>query len=291
MIFMAFELSILAAFGAMLCWGVGDFFIQRSTRNVGDFESLAFIGIIGSIIFFPFALSELHLLFSIQIIALLFFIGVFSFFPALLEFEGLKKGKLSVIDLVMTVELPLTVLLGILLFNEALSLLQFALILLIFLGIILVSVNSFSNLFSFKLEKGVIFVFVGSIAMAFLNFFIAFGSRTVSPLMVMWVPSIVFTGISLAVIWKRKGLTRFSNDIIKFKKSLLAMGLLDNLAWFFFAVALFSNGLSITTAITESYPVIAVFFGVIINKEKIVLHQYAGIILTLISSFGLAFFI
>ena len=30
---MSLELPILAAFGAMLSWGIGDFLIQRSTRS------------------------------------------------------------------------------------------------------------------------------------------------------------------------------------------------------------------------------------------------------------------
>jgi hypothetical protein len=34
-------LSIAAALGAMLAWGIGDFLIQRVTRHVGDVEALA----------------------------------------------------------------------------------------------------------------------------------------------------------------------------------------------------------------------------------------------------------
>lgn len=35
--------SLLFAFGAILCWGVGDFLIQRNTRAVGNIEALAWI--------------------------------------------------------------------------------------------------------------------------------------------------------------------------------------------------------------------------------------------------------
>ena len=53
---------ILLAFGAMISWGIGDFLIQKSTRKIGDIESLAWIGIIGSIILLPLALKDLHLI-------------------------------------------------------------------------------------------------------------------------------------------------------------------------------------------------------------------------------------
>ena len=55
---------IFAAFCAMLLWALGDFLIQRSTRKIGDLESLAFIGIIGSVALIPFIIGDFSLLFS-----------------------------------------------------------------------------------------------------------------------------------------------------------------------------------------------------------------------------------
>ncbi len=57
-----FELSLLAAFGAMICWGIGDFLIQRTVRKVGDIEALAFIGIVGSVGLIPFVWNDLKLI-------------------------------------------------------------------------------------------------------------------------------------------------------------------------------------------------------------------------------------
>ena len=37
---MSISVGIGLAFVAMLCWGFGDFLIQRSTRKVGDIEAL-----------------------------------------------------------------------------------------------------------------------------------------------------------------------------------------------------------------------------------------------------------
>ncbi len=91
---MFLEGSILAAFGAMLFWGFGDFFIQRETRKIGDMESLAFIGAIGAIGLFPFVLPELPSLFTMQNALLLTFVGIVTFITSVIDLEALKKGKL-----------------------------------------------------------------------------------------------------------------------------------------------------------------------------------------------------
>ncbi len=62
---MGFELAVLFAFGAMLCWGIGDFLIQRTVRKIGDVETLAFIGLIGSIVLLPFVLPQISMIFSL----------------------------------------------------------------------------------------------------------------------------------------------------------------------------------------------------------------------------------
>ncbi len=89
---MFLEGSILAAFGAMLFWGFGDFFIQRETRKVGDMESLAFISAIGAIGLFPFVISELPSLFTLPNILLLSFVGMVTFITSVVDFEALKKA-------------------------------------------------------------------------------------------------------------------------------------------------------------------------------------------------------
>ncbi len=141
---MAFETSILFAFAAMLCWGIGDFLIQRSVWKVGNVEALAFIGIIGSIGLLPFVAGEIPLIFAGGNLALLLFLGLLTFFVALLDFEALKKGKLSVIEVILELELPVTVFLGIYIFRESITISQLAAIALVFMGITLIATKTIS---------------------------------------------------------------------------------------------------------------------------------------------------
>jgi len=288
---MSFEISILAAFGAMICWGFGDFFIQRTTRKIGDLEALAFIGIIGTIILLPFIIGDLPLLFSPSNLILLFVVGAVTFVAAMLDFEALKKGKLCVVDVVLEVELPITVILGIFFFGEILSIPQLAAIVAAFIGIILISFDSCKLKNSFgKLEKGVILAFFAAVVMAFTNFLTASASRQVSPLMAIWLPWIIFAAISLFFIWKREGFKKMLSNAVKYKKLVLAESIFDTLAWLFFAIAVVGSQLAVTITISESYVVIALLLGLWLNKEKIRAHQYIGAALALASSIFLGFF-
>ncbi len=286
---MIFELSVLAAFGAMLCWGFGDFFIQRSTRESGDIESIAFIGIIGSVLLLPLVLSELPLLFSIPNLVFLAFIGIVTLAAALLNFEALKEGKLSVIEVIFEIELPVTVVLGLFFFGETLSTPQAAAILFILAGICLISLSSLSRQHYLKrFEKGIFLAIVSAVAMALLDFATAVGSRIVSPAMAVWVPCLVFTAICLLLIRQREGFPRLLQNAKKFSSDILGMGVFDTLAWLLFAIAVLEKELAVTIAITGSYPAIALLLGVLVNKEKMRPHQYTGAAMALLASIALA---
>lgn len=289
---MGFEISLLAAFAAMLCWGFGDFFIQRSVRRVGDVQALAWIGVIGVIGLAPFIIKDLPLLANAYGLSILLILGVITFIAAIVSFEAYKKGKLSVVEVLLELELPITVILGMMFFRESPSVIQFGIMGLIFLGIILMAIKKPNFKEPFKgLEKGVWFAVLGAIGMGLLNFFTASGAKNVSPLMAVWVPWVVFTVISLAFIARREGLGGFVSGGLKHKGILLAMGIFDTLAWLFYAFAVMGNELSITTAITESYPAIGLFLGLWFNGERIKKHQYLGAGIAIICSILLAFFI
>lgn len=288
---MLLEFGILAALGAMLFWGFGDFLIQKSTRKFGDIESLAFIGIVGSIGILPFIINDLYLLFIPGNFVLLFFLGILTFLVSVINFEALKKGKISVVEVILEIELPITIVLGFFLLRESLSYIQLGLIGLIFLGIVMISLSPESlKKHKKKIEKGVILSVITATGMAFINFFTAVGSRDISPFMIIWFPWIMFSIITLVLVSKRDGgLRRFCRDAKRFRNLIIPMGILDTGAWIFFSLAVMESPLAITIAITESYPAIAMLLGLSINKERISKRQFLGVFLSIAGSLALAF--
>jgi drug/metabolite transporter (DMT)-like permease len=287
---MGIEVSLIFAFAAMLCWGIGDFLIQRSTRKVGDIEALAFIGVIGTLMLFPFVLKDLDSLLSLPNILLLCFLGAVTFLAAMFDFEALKKGKLSVIEVIIELELPITIALGFIFFKERLSLLQFAVISFIFIGIILIATKSFKHL-RIKFEKGIVIALIAAFGMGLINFLTAASSKQISPIMAVWFPWVIFSAICFFVLVREKGISKTIKNAKKFKWLILAMGIFDTFAWIFYANAVFHEEISIITAITESYPAVGMVLGVWINKEKIRWHQWTGAAIAFLCSLVLAFIV
>ena len=287
---MGIEVSVLFALGAMLCWGFGDFLIQKCTRKIGDVESLAIIGVIGSIFIIPFIIKDFNLLFSTSNLLLLLVLGVITFVAALFDFEALREGKLSVIDVIIELELPITIVLGFIFFKEMLSLLQFLIISSIFIGIILIATKSFSH-WRVRLEKGVILAFIAAIGMAVVNFLTAQSSRQISPLMAIWIPWVIFSVMCLVYIWRREGFSKLLKNSLRYRNIVIAMGIFDTLAWIFYSFAVLNSEISIITAITESFPAIAMTLGFLVNKEKIKWYQWLGGAVALGASISLAFFV
>ncbi len=284
---MNLESGIFFAFGAMLCWGIGDFLIQRSTRKVGDLHALTFIGLIGTLGLLPFAIKEFPLLWNTSNILLLLALGIVTFISAIFNLEALKQGKLSIIDVVFEIELPITIALSLMFFRESLTSTEWLLVSLILIGIILIATKSFSH-WKTRLERGVVVAFIAAIFMGLVNFLTASSAKTVSPLMAIWGSWVIFTIFCLIVIAYRKDFRVFFRNGIEYKWLLLGMGIFDTLAWICYSFAVFRNEIAIITAITEAYPAIALFLGVWFNKEKIRWYQYLGAVLALGASFILA---
>ncbi|HLE07363.1 MAG TPA: DMT family transporter [archaeon] len=281
------NIGLLAIIAAIICWGFGDFFIQRTTRKIGVAEALFFIGLIGSIILFPFVFSQLPLLFSTSNIFLsLLFLGLMDIFVAVVNMQAYKVGKLSVVDPILVLELPITIFLGIVILKEGISSAQFALSFLIFIGIFLVSLRkSFSAKMVF--EKGVKLALITAVGMGILNFMYGTFSREASPLLAVWSASFIHVILCGAFLFFRGRLFQLGKDFAKNKKIIFAEGVFDTLAWTFYSIAMVSLPISITTAITESYPVLAVLLGIYINKEKINFNQKLGVGMTIVSAVAL----
>ena len=90
---MSLALGITLAFITMLCWGFGDFLIQKSARKFGDVETLFLISFFGAIVLLPFIYGQLNSIFTISNLIILSITSVVMLIGALLDFEALKKGK------------------------------------------------------------------------------------------------------------------------------------------------------------------------------------------------------
>ncbi|MDQ7815306.1 MAG: DMT family transporter [Patescibacteria group bacterium] len=284
-------LGVLFAFGALFGWATGDFFIQRTTRAVGITKSLFYIGLVGAVALLPFVYSEVipslsdrsqwPLLISVCVIVVL---AAFS------NFQGLKKGKLSVVLPLTGLELPVTIALTTFLGHEILSPHIYLLMGATAIGIFLTTIVSLRDFRGLRFESGTLFALGGAIGLGVTNYLVGQASRAYSPLFTLWLTHTVACLVAAALLYKT-GILKPSLLLADLKKHTLIItlqSLLDNFAWLSYAYATTLIPIGIAATISESFIVVGTLFGVIFNKEKLKTHQIIGITIALAGVLALA---
>jgi len=288
---MSHYLGILFAFIALISWGFGDFFIQKTTRVVGSWKALFFIGIVGLIGLFPFVKNDLVSLNSANIL-LLGLLGVVVIFAALFDFEALRQGKIAIVEPIIGLELPITVGLSIAIANESLSFLQLFLVGIVFVGIILAITAHHTHLQYHKriFERGAILAGIGAIGMALTNFLVGVSSQGISPLITIWFAHSLLAVVCGVYILYKGEFKNLIYDFKKYPKPIIGQSILDNVAWVSFAKATTYIPIAIATTISESYIALAVLLGLFVNREKLRTHQIVGVTLAIIGVITLSYF-
>ena len=283
--------GILLAFVALISWGFGDFYIQKTTRVVGSWKALFFIGIVSLVGLFPFVKNDLTSLTGANLL-LLSVLGIVVVFAALFDFEALKQGKIAIVEPIIGLELPMTVGLSLTLAHESLSFLQLLLIGIVFIGIILAITTHHTHLHYHKriFEKGVILAGVGAIGMALTNFLVGISSQGISPLVTIWFAHSLLAVVCGIYILSKSEFVSLLSDFKNHSKPIIGQSILDNVAWVSFAKAMTYIPIAIATTISESYIALAVLLGLFVNHEKLKIHQTIGVILTTIAVVMLAYF-
>ncbi len=281
---------IFYAFVAMVLWGVSDFSMQYFVRKIGRIATLTWVGIFGTVVLFPFVKNDLGAIFNINNFYFLFFLALLHILSALLLFSAFKHGKLSVVETVMTAELPLTIFWGILFFKEILTLEQSLIVGALFGGIILATLrkkeSKLKQIFSSYhwIEKGVFLAMGAVVVISLINYFTATNARITTPYLAIWFPWFVFTIFSLAFLIMKKDVKRAFHNLQKSWIPILLMCVANCIAWVTFSIAATKINFSVLSAISLCYPMIAIFLGVVINKEKLSKMQYTGAIIALLCS-------
>lgn len=283
--------GIALSFLALLGWGFGDFFIQRAARSIGSLRALFFIAASGAMILFPFVVRDLPAIFTSSspfwIIPLT---SAFGLLPALAFFEGLRVGKITVVEPILILELPITVALSVFIRQEHIQLLQTMAIALVFAGMMLVVMKRLPHFRkSLALERGALFALAAACGLGLGNFIVGVSSQNVGPMVTIWFSHFCFAAYCLILLILRhetKGLLRaFWNA----KSKIASQVAFDLTAWLSFAHATTLIPISIATTISEAYIILASLLGIFVNHERIKKHQWIGIALAVLGALTLSF--
>lgn len=230
--------------------------------------------------------KEFSKLFSFQdnSFYLLIIVSTFLFIAALLDFEALKRGKLAIVEPIFAFEVPVSAFLAFFLLNEIIGKFEILLIVILVLGLILLSLRSVHLNKKLWLEKGVLLEASTSIFMGFSNFSVGFASRVTTPLLTNWFLNVYSFLICLFYFICKKRLGNLIRDIKENKGFLLLLSVFDNSAWIFYAIAASLAPIAIVVALSESYIIVSVLLGLILNKERLMRHQKLGLIVSILSA-------
>jgi drug/metabolite transporter (DMT)-like permease len=268
-------------------WALGDFLIQKSTRATSGARILFYLCVFSTILFFPFI--NLDSFKNISHINFLVFTGFFGFIYAITIFQAFKVAKLSVVESVIALELPLTVFLATTFAGEYISSTNIILLCIIFAGMMLtVSKENFiykifnhlkQNKKSF-LEKG-FYLALGSVVLSSIfNFLVGFsGLESADTLFSIWVIHIVIGVCTLLLMLFTKELGEIYHDLKTHPYLILLASFFDTIAWAGYIFAVSKNSISSVTAVSEGYIALAAFLGYYFNREKLIFTQKLGMLI------------
>jgi len=207
-------MGVLFAIGTLFAWGLDDFFIQRTTRKIGVLKSLFAITALATILLLPFVKNEIVPILSEPSNLLLILIAALTgFLASLTDFQALKQGKIAVVETVVSLELPLTVGIGLVFLKEQVKPIELSLIAVIFTGILLVIITRWSqkNWHAF-FERGTIYALGGAAGLAIFNVLTALTSQATAPLAAIWFIHTLIAVFTLVLLVRRRDLGSLAAD-------------------------------------------------------------------------------
>lgn len=275
-------LGVLLSIVPFVGWGVGDFLIQRSTRSIGIFKTLFFICAFSVPLLFPFVYHELPNL-SFKDASVLTATSFVIFVYAIVLFEAFRIGKISIVESVVGLELPLTVAIAVYIGGETLHGLHLILFGVICVGILLASVSTVDVFGQVRhlVEKGIYIALIAAVLSACANYTIAVSAQQVSPLMAIWYTHVIVGIMSVFVLLVRGQLHEVFHDFVVHPYLILGQSAADTFGWLGYAYAVTYIPISLVITISESYIIFAALLGYWIGKESLHIHQKIGVAIAL----------
>jgi drug/metabolite transporter (DMT)-like permease len=210
---------------------------------------------------------------------------------AITLFKAFDIGKLSVIESVMILELPLAVGMSVIWLGDRLNTIQIILFLIICSGVALATVKDIRHLNYSKhlVEKGVWLAFAGAGLAAVVDVFISSSAQNISPLITLWYQHAFIVVIFGTYLTFTKGWSEFFLGIKTHPFLMLGQGVCDNIAWLSFVFAVNYISTSLVMSISEGYIIVAVILGHFLNKEKLKVHKVLGMSLAVPAMLILAY--
>ncbi|MFA4998542.1 MAG: DMT family transporter [Candidatus Paceibacterota bacterium] len=274
-------MGIIAGLFSVLGWGIADFLGAISSRKSGHLLTLfwmQFVGFLIALVYFFAKFKNLSLNDVFNFIPILVVCGILEAVAYLAFYKGFVEGQVSLVSPIGSSWPVLTLILSLIFLEESLSINRLLAIVLIFLGIIMISINlkvfqknKLNNL------KGVKEGIIAMLGWGVMFFLLTGPSRALGwflPVFVFRLFAVLFL-FFLIIINKQSFRVEFKPASFAI---LLLIGLLDVGAFFTYTFGIQTEMVSVIAAVVATFPLVTIILARIFLKEKIVLNQIFGII-------------
>src|SRR3989344_8831199 len=276
--------AIIFALVAFVGWGTGDIFGTIASRKIGAYNTTLwnFIFRIALFtLFVPLGLNSLQNSITPSLFIFNIFLGFFLFFGLVFLNQGLRVGNPSIVGAIGASYILPVVVFSTLFFGEKLAPTQITSIAILFIGLILTTLD-IKEIQKRKvtLQKGIIFAFIAMICWGIFFTFIRIPAHQIG-----WFWTSYFAYLPVGIVFIATSI--YSKKIIvpKFKGTfpiIIIAAVLLSLADFGYNFALSKGMASIVGPISGSYPILFVPLAYLVFKEPIKKQQILGIVTTLI---------
>lgn len=269
---------------SFLGWGIGDIFGGLISRKINGYSASFWVytfNFILASLYLPFAIKDLGL-FNLQSILVLLILIPIGSIPLVALYEGIRLGNASLVGTIAAAYAALAVVFSIVFLGDRVGFEQTILIITIFVGLLLASLN----LKTFKLkelvtDKGIPYALVAMVTWAIYFTFVRIPIRQVGwfwPAYIGW-----FAGIPVLYAYMK-----LKNIKLEFPKPgklfgyALINGVLGTAALFAFNIAVTKGQSAIVIPISGSYPVLFATIAYFVFKDRLSKQQILGIVITLL---------
>lgn len=285
-------LPIFAGLFAALCWGGSDYLAGKTSKKIGQYRTTAYVTLFSTLTLIPALLYtgvNTHMSVPILLLSILSSIGGFlGFFFA---FRAFTYGDLSITAPIFGTYPMVTVIGAVLLLGDRLSGPEFASIVAVICGIVLIS----TKLSSHGPRRGLLAAGVGSAVISMLSF------GLIGIFAGAYVAVVGFVLLSLMWRGASSGLSFVSGHFMKqdlhlpqkqYLPVVIIAGVADALGIlvFLYVISVKSSSLPIVAALSGLAGAVPVILAVTLLKERPESNQWLGIALAVIGIVALSYF-
>ena len=283
--------AIIFALISYFGWGIGDIFGTVATRKIGGYSTTFWYLVLQAIFVVPLSFLFFDQLrnITLAIFILNVVLGVMGTAGLIAFYEGLRIGNSALVGTIAGAFAALVVVFSVIFLNEKISLIQLILIILIFTGI-LMSTLDFKDLKNKAVwgNRGTVFALIAMLLWGIYWTFIKIPIQTMGWFWPGMISILTFPIVLLFMRIKRIGLEHPNKKGAL--RSLVMNALLLGIGAWSFNFAIEQGLTSIVAPIAGSYPTLFVVLAFLFFKDPITRQQILGIITTLVGIVLLSIF-